>query len=192
MTEPLILASGSPRRRELIGSMGIPFEVTVADAPEIKEGAPEAIVTENARRKAAAVAKDHPGRVVLGADTMVYAAGSPLGKPRDLADARRMLHLLSGREHQVYTGVCVMRDEKIDLRWESARVFFVPLTDAEIDRYLAAGESMDKAGAYGIQGYAAIFTQKIDGDYYNVMGLPVCQVGLMLRRAGIPVLGAEA
>ncbi len=185
MTEPLILASGSPRRRELIGSMGIPFEVIVADAPEIKEGAPEAIVTENARRKAAAVAKDHPGRIVLGADTMVYAAGSPLGKPRDLADARRMLHLLSGREHQVYTGVCVMQDEKIDLRWESARVFFVPLTDAEIDRYLAAGESMDKAGAYAIQGRAGMFVSRIEGSHSNVIGLPLALVREMLLGFGV-------
>lgn len=180
MTEPLILASGSPRRRELIGSMGIPFEVIVADAPEIKEGAPEKIVTENAYRKAAAVAGSHPGRVVLGADTMVYAGGAPLGKPRDEQDARRMLRLLSGRAHEVYTGVCVMRDEKIDLRWESAKVYFVSLTDAEIDRYIAAGESMDKAGAYAIQGRAGMFVSRIEGSHSNVIGLPLALVREML------------
>ena len=185
MTEPLILASGSPRRRELIGSMGIPFEVIAADAPEIKEGAPEEIVTENARRKAAAVAKGHPGRVVLGADTMVFAAGAALGKPRDLADARRMLRLLSGREHLVYTGVCVMRDEKIDLRWESAGVFFVPLTEAEIDRYLAAGESMDKAGAYALQGRGGMYVRRIEGSYSNVIGLPLALAREMLLGFGV-------
>lgn len=184
MAMPLILASGSPRRRELIDSMGIPFQVIVADAEEVKAGNPQELVMENARRKAAAVAKSHPGRIVLGADTMVFAAGEALGKPRDDQDARRMLRLLSGGTHWVYTGVSVMQDERQDTRWDATKVFFSPLTEAQIDRYIASGEPWDKAGAYAIQGKAGMFVERIEGSYSNVIGLPLALVREMLLGFG--------
>ena len=181
--EEIILASASPRRKELLSSMGIPFTVVVADADEATEGSPDALVMENACRKAAAVAALHPGRMVLGSDTVVCVDGQVLGKPKDEEDAFRMLHSLSGREHQVYTGVCLIKDGKKDVRCDKTDVFFTPLTDAEIRDYVRTGEPMDKAGAYAIQGIAGMFVEKIHGSFSNVIGLPTFLVRQMLKDA---------
>ena len=185
MNEPLILASASPRRRELVGFMGIPFEVITADAEETTHGMPEALVTENARRKAEAVAKRYPGRIVLGADTIVYWHGQVLGKPRDEDEAVRMLRGLQGDRHTVYTGVCVISQGKEDCRYDTSDVMFVPLTDREIVSYVRTGEPMDKAGAYALQGRGGMFVQRIEGSYSNVIGLPMSLTREMLLAAGL-------
>ena len=184
MDETLILASGSPRRRELVGYMGVPLEVIVADAEEIKQGGPRELVMENARRKAAAVAAPHPGRLVLGADTIVYLQGRVLGKPRDEQEAERMLSMLSGEWHTVYTGVCVMRDGYADVQAEESRVLFSALDAETIRRYVRTGEPMDKAGAYALQGRGGMFVEKIDGSYSNVIGLPMALTRKCWRRRG--------
>ena len=186
MAYSLILASASPRRRELMACTGVPFQVITADTEEIKTGEPEALVMENAYRKAQAVWRQHPDSVVLGADTIVYQDGAVLGKPKDQEDARAMLRRLSGAGHTVYTGVCVMRpDGKADTRCDVSRVQFVALTDADIDRYIASGEPMDKAGAYAVQGRAGMYVSRIEGSFSNVIGLPMHLVRNMLRDAGI-------
>lgn len=185
MDQALILASASPRRRELIGYMGIPFEVITADAEEMKEGSPRELVMENAYRKARAVAQDHPGRVVLGADTIVYLNDRVLGKPKDEEEAKSMLAILSASWHTVYTGVCVMKDGKADVRCDDSRVLFVKLDPETIARYVKTGEPMDKAGAYALQGRGGMFVEKIDGSYSNVIGLPMALTRDMLMKAGI-------
>lgn len=185
MEKTLILASGSPRRRELVGYMGIPFQIITADAEEMKEGAPEELVTENARRKAAAVAAAHPGQVVLGADTIVFLNGRVLGKPRDETEAREMLSCLQGVWHEVYTGVCVIADGKTAVRYDVSRVLFTPLTEKEIAAYVKTGEPMDKAGAYALQGRGGMYVQRIEGSYSNVIGLPMALTREMLIEAGI-------
>lgn len=187
----IILASQSPRRRELLAQIGVSFTVEVSDTDENVSGTdPAAIVQELARRKALAVASHHAGEAVtvIGADTIVVYEGEILGKPKDPDDARRMLRELSGNAHQVYTGVCVIdmssdrnREHTKDLRpdnreisfAERTDVFVAPLTDAEIDAYIKTGEPFDKAGSYGIQGTFARHIEKIQGDYTNVVGLPV-------------------
>lgn len=189
----LILASASPRRAELLTAAGIPFDVLAADVDEsVRSGeAPEAYVERLAREKAAAVAGQAPGRPVLGADTAVLAGSTVLGKPSDTADARRMLHLLSGTRHQVLTGVCLFRGtaarqpDTTEVRAAVTIVEFAPLTDEEIDWYVATGEPMDKAGAYAIQGRGSRFVVRIEGSYSNVVGLPVSLVYGMCRRAGL-------
>lgn len=164
---------------------GLPFEVITADAEEVKAGEPLALVKENARRKARAVAEAHPGRMVLSADTVVYLDGKVLGKPRDTADARDMLRRLSGNTHTVYTGVCVMsEDGKEYVDTDATQVEFVPLDDKAIDWYIDSGEPMDKAGAYAVQGRAGMFVQSISGSYSNVIGLPMALVRDMLKTAG--------
>ena len=181
MAESLILASSSPRRRELMGYTGIPFEVITADAEEMKDGDPAQLVMENARRKAQAVWDGHPGRVVLGADTIVYQHGQVLGKPRDHEDALRMLSQLSGAWHTVYTGVCVIDAAgNSDVRFDESRVQFVPLSPDAIARYAADGEPMDKAGAYALQGKGGMFVRRIEGSYSNVIGLPMALARDML------------
>ncbi len=188
MAQSLILASASPRRRELMAYTGLPFRVITADAEEIKAGEPETLVMENARRKARAVWRQHPDSTVLGADTIVYQDGAVLGKPRDQADAKAMLRGLSGTWHTVYTGVCVITpDGKADTRCDASRVQFVPLTDADIDWYIATGEPMDKAGAYAVQGRAGMYVSRIEGSYSNVIGLPMHLVRDMLQRAGFSI-----
>ncbi|MBQ9265302.1 MAG: septum formation inhibitor Maf [Clostridia bacterium] len=186
MAESLILASSSPRRRELMGYTGIPFEVITADAEELKTGEPDKLVMENARRKAKAVWDKHPGRVVLGADTIVYQHGKVLGKPRDEKEAAQMLHDLSGAWHAVYTGVCVIRpDGEEDVRVDISKVQFVPLEDEVIQAYVKTKEPMDKAGAYALQGIGGMYVQRIEGSYSNVIGLPMALARDMLRQAGI-------
>lgn len=189
MAEPLILASSSPRRRELLALAGIPFE---ADAPEVDEACDlpaEEAVAELSRRKALAAAALHPGRFVLASDTLVCVDGVSLGKPRDPEDAKRMLRLLAGRTHQVYTGVTVISPEgRRFTDTDASQVTFDAMTEAEIDAYTASGEPLDKAGAYGIQGLGALFVRHLDGCFYGVMGLPLYLVRRLLTRAGYPVL----
>ncbi len=164
---------------------GIPFQVITADAEEIKAGEPEALVMENAVRKARAVWRLHPECAVLGADTIVCQDGAVLGKPRDQADAQAMLRRLSGAWHTVYTGVCLISPEgKADVRCDASRVLFTALSDADIQRYIASGEPMDKAGAYAVQGRAGMFVSRIEGSYSNVIGLPMHVVRDMLQKAG--------
>ena len=190
----LILASGSPRRAELLEKMGLTFQVEPSNTDEVLEPGltPQQEVVHLSLGKAKAVAAGHPEKaVVLSADTVVELDGKILGKPHSEEAAIAMLRALSGRSHRVLTGVTVMSPKGTETHCEETEVYFRPISDEEIRWYVKTGEPMDKAGAYGIQGYAAMFIEKINGDYYNVMGLPVCQTGLMLRRAGIPVLEAE-
>lgn len=179
----LILASGSPRRRELLEKLGTPFEVIVSNCDEtLPEGIPAECAAEMlAVRKAAAVAKSHPDAVVIGADTTVILDGEILGKPADESDCKRMLHLLSGRQHQVITGVAVFWEGHSASFSDETTVQFYPLSDAEINAYAASPEPYDKAGAYGIQGQGALLVAGIHGDYYNVMGLPVARLARQLR-----------
>ena len=178
----IILASQSPRRRELMGLFQLPFTVEVADIDETMDPAlsPADAVAAVSLRKAQAVCRELDD-VVIAADTIVVCHGEILGKPADEADAFRMLRMLSGKAHQVMTGLAVLQGNKQTVCTEIADVFFRPLEDKEISAYIATKEPMDKAGSYGIQGGAALFVEKIHGDYYNVMGLPVCKLGQILK-----------
>ena len=180
----LILASGSPRRRELLSIAGLDFEVIVADIEEkIPDGAtPQEAVMSLALQKADAVAKQNPERTVIGADTVVVCDGAILGKPKDEADAFKMLRALSGRVHTVCTGVAIIRGSEIKNFCEVTEVEFHELTDDEILAYVRTGEPMDKAGAYGIQGRGCVLVKRINGDYFNVVGLPVSRVYRELNR----------
>ena len=179
----LILASASPRRQELLKVFGVPFTVRVADIDETMDLSRPAYeeVARVSRLKALAVER-HPGDVVIAADTIVVCEGKVLGKPRDQADAAATLRLLSGRDHQVMTGCTVVCGDKTESFTEVTDLHFRELSDQEIARYVASGEPMDKAGSYGIQGGAALFCTHMVGDYYNVMGLPLCALGLCLKR----------
>lgn len=209
----IILASASPRRRELLAQIGIPFEIKVSDVEEkVSSTVPAEVVQELSRQKAAAVAAakaaeaaapkfgggesadmgvhaDFPhdnaagwhGTLVIGADTIVACDGEILGKPKDAKDAVRMLRLLSGRSHEVYTGVTFVYDcedgtQGIHTFYECTEVHFAPMTEEEIAEYVATGDPLDKAGAYGIQGFCARYITGISGDYNNVVGLPVGRV----------------
>ena len=188
----IILASQSPRRRELLAQMGVPqFEVVPALGEEIASPglSPAQLVEVLSRQKAEEVAvQAGPDDVVIAADTVVAVDGAVLGKPRDPADAARMLSLLSGRAHTVYTGVTVRRGTFSRPAHEATQVRFRPLTQSEISAYIATGEPMDKAGAYGIQGRGCVLVEGIDGNYHNVVGLPTCLLAGMLRQVGIDVL----
>lgn len=176
----IVLASGSPRRGEILSMMGFAYVRDVADCDEETGDLPaEKAVALLAERKAAAVAARHPGEWVLGSDTLVTLDGSPIGKPADPEDARRMLRTLSGRTHTVYTGVCLMRDGDKEVYVDAAKVTFFPLSEDEIARYVATGEPLDKAGAYGIQGRGCVLVERIEGDFFTVMGLPA---GSLARR----------
>ena len=182
----IILASGSPRRKELLAQAGFDFKVEVSNADEnVSEEAPEQMVEELAARKAQAVVnlhnKEEDDCLVIGADTIVVLYGKVLGKPADEEAANAMLSALSGRTHQVYTGVALFSIkkgivEKKKTFHECTDVTMVPITEKEIADYVASGDPLDKAGAYGIQGPAAVFISGIKGDYYNVVGLPVSRV----------------
>jgi septum formation protein len=183
----IALASSSPRRAELLRNAGIAFTVSPVEVPEERRRQewPEDFVRRVAGEKAAAVFATHPDKFVLGADTVVIVDGQMLGKPRDAQDASRMLRLLSGGSHLVTTGVCLRGPSVDDTRAETTTVSFIPLSDAEIAEYVATGEPMDKAGAYGIQGIASRWVTHLDGCYFNVMGLPVPLVYRMLREHGV-------
>jgi len=173
----LILASQSPRRRELLRLLRIPFTVRVADIDEAMDSRkpPFDEVARISREKGFAVGAEGDD-VVIAADTIVVCDGRVLGKPRDEAHAEQMLTLLSGRDHQVMTGVTVLRGEKAQTFTEVTDIHFRPLSPGEIRSYIATGDPMDKAGAYGIQNGAAVFAERLVGDYYNVVGLPVCRL----------------
>jgi septum formation protein len=189
MSAMLVLASASPRRQELLRNAGIPFEVQPANIPEDPhpgEGARD-LAERLAQEKAQAVASQRPHDWVLGADTIVVVNGQLLGKPTDAAAAARMLRLLSGRQHQVITGVCLVVKGKSSAASETTLVTMSEITDKEIAEYVATGEPMDKAGAYAIQGIASRWIPRIEGDYSNVVGLPVAMVFRMLRERGCEI-----
>jgi septum formation protein len=182
----IVLASASPRRRELLGNAGISFTV---QAPDIDESplageSPRDCAERLAREKALAVFQSRPQDYVLGADTIVVVDDTILGKPRDAGDAARMLRMLSGRTHAVITGVCVVNRVASDTASETTLVTVCELSDKEIRDYVATGEPMDKAGGYAIQGIASRWIPRIEGDYSNVVGLPVALVYRMLREHG--------
>jgi septum formation protein len=186
----LILASQSPRRKELLGLFGIPFTVRVADIDETMEPAaePGREVARVSRCKALAIPRGEED-VVIAADTIVVCQGKVLGKPHSEEEAVGMLSLLSGRDHQVMTGVTVVCGDREAVFTEVTDLHFRDLTENEILRYVRSGEPMDKAGAYGIQGGAALFCNRLIGDYYNVMGLPVCRLGEVLRQMVPEIMG---
>ena len=188
----VILASQSPRRRELLERMGISdFLIRPAQGEEIFDPSltPAQLVEVLSRQKAEEIsAGAGPEDIVIAADTVVSVDGRVLGKPGDEAEAAEMLAALSGREHTVYTGVTVCRGDQILTQHEATAVRFRPLTDQEIDAYIATGEPMDKAGSYGIQGRGALLVEGISGDYFNVVGLPVCRLGRMLTQFGVDPL----
>ena len=185
----LILASQSPRRKELLGLFHIPFVIRVADIDEAMDPGKEPFdeVARVSRLKALAVARNDDD-VVIAADTIVVCDGKVLGKPHSEYEAVQMLSLLSGRDHQVMTGVTVIAGENTETFTEVTDIHFRPLSEKEIRDYVATGEPMDKAGAYGIQGGAALFAEKMVGDYYNVMGLPVCRLWQTVSRLAPQIL----
>ena len=182
----LILASASPRRKALLSLFGIPFTVRAADIDETMdpEKPPFDEVARVSRSKALAVSRGEED-IVIAADTIVVCQGKVLGKPHSEDEAASMLRLLSGRDHQVMTGCTVLYGDRQETFTEVTNLHFRPLSQSEIERYVDSGEPMDKAGAYGIQGGAALFCTGMEGDYYNVMGLPVCRLGTVLRNLGI-------
>ena len=187
----IVLASQSPRRRQLLGQMGLEF---TTQSPEIDESAfhgrdARDLVETLSREKARWVARQQtPDTLVIGADWVVVLAGAILGKPRDWAEAEAMLAALSGRDHQVFTGVTLCQGDRILTQAEETQVTFRPLTGQEIRQYVSTGEPMDKAGAYGIQGLGGLLVEGIRGDYHNVMGLPICRLGRMLLNFGVDCL----
>ena len=186
----IILASQSPRRKELLGLFHIPSTVRVADVDEtlIPGAAAEAEVARLSRLKALAVERGADD-VVIAADTIVVCDGKILGKPKSADDAKAMLRLLSGRDHQVMSGMTVLRGDIATVVTEITDLHFRHLSEKEIEDYVASGEPMDKAGAYGIQGGAALFCQKLNGDYYNVVGLPVCRLAEILKEMAPELMG---
>ena len=179
----IILASQSPRRQELLGLMKIPYIVRIADIDETMDPAqaPFDEVVRISRRKALAIEKEKDD-LIIAADTIVVCDGKVLGKPHSAEEAKQMLRSLSGRTHQVMTGVTVLRADALHSHTEVTDVTFRTLSDRQIEAYVATGEPMDKAGSYGIQGGAALFVEGISGDYYNVVGLPVCKLQQMLEQ----------
>jgi septum formation protein len=187
MTVRIILASQSPRRRELLTLIGIPHEVRPADVDEtpLPDELPVPHAERLARAKAHALAEREPGAVVIAADTIVVIDGDILGKPRDDDDARAMLARLSGRMHTVYTAIAVARGAQTESAVEAVEVTFRHLSATEIADYVATREPMDKAGAYGIQGYGATIVERVDGDYFSVMGLGLRRLVELLARVGL-------
>ena len=185
----IILASKSPRRQQLLRQLGVEFTIQTADIDEtmFPGRKPKDEVARVSALKARAVVCA-PDDLVISADTIVVADDTILGKPKDEADAARMLRLLSGRAHTVMTGLSVRRGEAVSTTVVKTSVWFRQLTDGEIARYIATGEPMDKAGAYGIQGLAGVFVERLDGDYFSVMGLPVCTLGEMLQSCGVTLV----
>ncbi|NGP53314.1 Maf family protein [Thioalkalivibrio sp. XN8] len=190
----LVLASASPRRLELLSAFGLHLQVDPVDIDERPAPGekPAALAQRLAEAKAAAAASRHPGRVVLAADTVVAADGAVLGKPADAAEAGAMLRRLAGRRHEVYTAVAARRDAAAAVRLSRSEVDFRALAASEIDAYVATGEPLDKAGAYGIQGCAAIFVTRLCGSYSGVVGLPLAETAELLQEFGIELLRCGA
>lgn len=187
----IILASGSPRRRQLLEQIGLSFTVRSSDVDESVEPglSPAAMVEQLSLRKGQAVAGSvGPDSLVLAADTVVALGDTILGKPQDRAQAVSMLTSLSGKTHQVYTGVTLLGGGRRVTEHETTAVTFRSLSREEIVAYVDTGEPMDKAGAYGIQGYGALLVERLEGDYFNVMGLPLCRLGRMLAAFGVEPL----
>ncbi len=182
-----ILASASPRRKEILENAGFSFEIIVSDADEtITENlSPDKTVEELAKRKALSVWQENKDAVVFGCDTVVAVDGKVLGKPRDDGEAFDMIRSLSGRVHTVSTGVCICSAEKTEVFSNTTQVEFYPLSDETIRSYVGSGEGRDKAGSYGIQGYGCVLIKEIKGDYFSVMGLPVSQSARVLADFGI-------
>lgn len=179
----IILASSSPRRQELLKTSGIEFKVCAAAGEENLDPSlpPAEAAIEVARQKAREVALKHPKGCVIGADTIVLLDHTILGKPKDEAEAAAMLKQLSGREHTVYTGVCIINNGEENTFAEATKVEFYPLSEKDITEYVESGEPMDKAGAYGIQGLGCLLIKRIEGDFFNVMGFPVARVVRAIR-----------
>ncbi|NCB50414.1 MAG: septum formation protein Maf [Clostridia bacterium] len=188
----IVLASGSPRRKELMEMLGVEdMAVIPAKGEEIAvpgRGPEETVMALSAAKAAEVAAKCSAEDVIVAADTIVWLDGEILGKPSDRADAVSMLRKLSGREHTVYSGVAVMRLGTVISEVETTKVFFRALTDAEIAAYVDTDEPMDKAGAYAAQGKASLFVSGISGDFFNVMGLPLCRLGRMLIKVGVNLI----
>lgn len=188
----IVLASASPRRKELMEMLGVKNAVICPARGEetIPAGAgPDEVVMALAEQKCLEVAEKFAGDdVVIAADTVVAIDGQILGKPRTEDEAKSMIKALSGREHHVYTGLAVKRGESLVTEYEKTAVRFRAMTDREVEAYVSAGECMDKAGAYGIQGLAGYFISGINGDYYNVVGLPICRLGMILSRLGVDLI----
>ena len=184
MDKKIILASQSPRRRELLSKYTTDFTVCVSDFDEeaVTADTPAHLVEQLARGKCLAVSAAHPGAVVVGCDTVVDVNGEVFGKPHSMEDAKRMLRALSGATHQVHTGVCVSDGSRTESFVDTCKVTFFPLSEAEIDAYAATEEPYDKAGAYAIQGRAALWLDRIEGDYYTIMGLPVSRTVRLLEQ----------
>ncbi|MBR0207449.1 MAG: septum formation inhibitor Maf [Oscillospiraceae bacterium] len=187
-----ILASASPRRRELMEMLGVPgLLVRPAQGEEKADPSlspPELVCALAAAKAREAAAEAEDGDVVVAADTIVVYGGRVYGKPRTADEAAEMLRTLSGNTHEVYSGVCVVRGGVELCRADRSAVSFRTLSESEIERYIATGEPMDKAGAYGAQGKGALFVERIDGDFFNVMGLPLCLLGEMLKEQGVELL----
>jgi septum formation protein len=184
--QTLILASSSPRRRALLQNLNLFFEVSSKNVDESFDPnlQPSEVVMELAQRKAQAVFQEHPNAFVIGSDTIVVFQGQILHKPTDEEDAVRKLRMLSGNKHEVYTGVSILSPHANSCFYEKTEVLFWELTDEEIMSYVQSGEPLDKAGAYGIQGYGSMLVKKIDGDYYAVVGLPVSRTVRELKKLG--------
>jgi len=194
--QPLILASGSPRRRHWLEAMRIPFEL---QAPQVDESPlldeePMDLVLRLAELKAEVIALRNPGRWVLAADTTVAVDHHTLNKPVDVEDAVRMLGIIQGRAHQVHTGFCLQKNDTVHSFVDTAQVFFRPLSEAQIRWYVGTREPMDKAGSYAIQGIGALFIEKVEGSFSTVMGLPVERMGALLGNLGLlkPWMGFPA
>lgn len=191
----IVLASASPRRQELLGRMGLPFTIQISDFDEssISSLDPGELVETLSQGKSTQVARNcAPEALVIAADTVVVLDGRILGKPVSEDEAFSMLTSLSGRTHEVFTGITVRQGERFETTHEISSVRFRPLSESEILQYIATGEPRDKAGAYGIQGYGALLISGLQGDYFNVMGLPICRLGQMLCSFGIDVLKLAA
>ncbi|MBZ9712042.1 Maf family nucleotide pyrophosphatase [Deinococcus multiflagellatus] len=189
----VILASGSPRRRELLGLLGVRFTVQVSgEAEDSSDTDPARLAAELARLKGRAVARTAPGAVVLAADTVVAIEGELLGKPADRAENEAFVRRLSGRTHEVFTGVAVLQGGREQVEVARTAVTFRALSDAEIAYYAATGEGLDKAGGYGIQAVGMALVARVDGEYANVVGLPLTVTTRLLRAAGVPVWGQAA
>jgi len=189
MTRPIVLASASPRRRELLEHIGLKFTVDPVEIDEVLDPGqkPAGLAKEISLRKARAAASRHADSVIIAADTIGVLDGVILGKPVDARHARQMLARLSGRCHSVITGFTIIDSatDKVVTRVVETRVYFRKLGRSEIARYVKTGEPLDKAGAYAIQGLGALLVERIEGDYYNVIGLPLCALAVVLRRFGI-------
>jgi septum formation protein len=198
----IVLASGSPRRKELLEKIGVEFTVDPSDYPEDWQSTiqinkdlgialiPEKLAQSISIRKAAAVAPKYPNAIIIAADTLGVLRGKVIGKPRTPDEARQMLQALSGKSHRVVTAFTILdsKNNKMVTRAVVTRVYFKKLDHAEIDNYVKTGEPLDKAGAYAIQGKGSIFVEKIDGDYYNVMGLPLNSLSESLKEFGVQIL----